>query len=862
MIPAIDVPTELANCKSASDNLTKQEELLALKTKNYRQDSIKPIMITGAESDRLAWLKLIEKSVIIHCDENGFGLRIKGQLPVFVEHVHENGAAWRAGVRPMDRLSKINGISVANMDHKEVVLIFKSCSRFIGLTLLTCLESYADSRSQSASHSRQPSSCGRSSLTGSIRFVLEDSPNTIEDDHDNNATSASWLYPTEHSLYDHQARSYYEDSIGAAHQQLAVGKSAHRSQSSQSFNATHLKLKQSKLNGNLNYCTNYPQPKSPTLSARNASPMFKKQLAADSFCTGKAAAARRSESVSLRPSYLSKQQQLSIPPDSNEQHISGGLVDHQNVATCINCRSRIVGNISSPNNLKTCLDCQQSQVSGGLRQKSQTSFDYEELLRTRDVKLNMDPIKNQLTQKLTQSASVISLDCIAKVGGENEKTAVANGLTKQLPVVNKRIEIIKEFIDTEKTHTDRLKCLDELFYRPLKAGNYMTSEQLRMVFSCHRTLYKIHRQIYRILRSANFGLFSEPFVGSALREIFESDIKRRLERAACSFCAAQSTNVELLNKLTRRETKVGDFIALVTSQQMIGRLGIKDLLASCFQRLTKYPLLLENLLKATPIPPVISKKRCHRNVELASEQETKRGSDEHGGEILEDEDDEDEEEEVRNARRMLAISLAEEREFIERALQQSRQMLVKVNESVKVAMSRNKLREIWKRTDKYPGVPLIDITNQHMVHEGSLTLRLSKRSFDVYVLLLSDYIIILTREGQDKYRLKFFTPEGKSSGLTSSSTNTQTVYSPVFIIDEHLTTRDAATDENGFYLLCKRKDDSRIYEFASRSPTERLKWRDRIQWTIERQIGIANRRPSCKLSLSSKFKFTVFLAVN
>lgn len=72
----------------------------------------------------------------------------------------------------------------------------------------------------------------------------------------------------------------------------------------------------------------------------------------------------------------------------------------------------------------------------------------------------------------------------------------------------------------------------------------------------------------------------------------------------------------------------------------------------------------------------------------------------------------------------------------------------------------------------------------------------------------------------------------------------------MFVIDEHLTTRDAATDENGFYLLCKRKDDSRIYEFASRSPAERMKWCDKIQWTIERQMSRNNRRPSCGSTLT------------
>lgn len=867
MIPAIDVPTELTNCKAAPEGLIKeeQEEMFALNTRNYGQDLTKLTTKANAGERALNWIKLIEKSVIVHRDENGFGLRIKGQSPVYVEHVHENGAAWRAGVRPLDRLSKVNGIPVVNMDHKDVVLIFKSCSRFVGLTLLTCLESYADCQSQSTTyHSRQASSYGRNSSMGSMRFVLEDSANFPDDSYDD-STSRSWRYSAEPSPCDLKPGSYYEGTILDAHQQLTVGKAAHRSQSSQSFNLTHLAAQQPVLNGNTNYYLNYhPSSKTtPAPSARTASPADGKQPPADAFGGGPTAFARRSESVSLRPSYLGKQQ-LAIPAHLNERRISVSINKHQIVAVCIDCRKQVVrGQIEESH---SCNECQKLRLSRDLNQKNRITFDHEESPKgAEDTQLDMKRLtcaaankRHDSSYKLTQSGS---LDAIVRhSGGSGKKSTLANGVvvsggqnkqaTRSTPV-NKRMEIIREFIDTERTHTERLRCLDELFYRPLKVGNYMTSEQLRSVFSCHRTLYKIHRQIYRILRSANYNLFSEPLVGSALREIFESDLKRRLEKAACLFCAAQSTNAELLNKLTRRETKVGDFLAQVTSQQMIGRLGIKDLLASCFQRLTKYPLLLENLLKATPVPPAANRKRFHRGGEGEHDKAEAGLSDD-----FEEDEEEEEEEEVRNARRMLAISLAEEREFIERALQQSRQILVKVNESVKVAMSHNKLKEIWKRTDKYPGVPLIDITNQQMVHDGLLTLRLSKRSFDVYVLLLNDYIIILTREGQDKYRLKFFTPEGKSSALTSSSTSSQTVYSPVFVIDEHLATRDAATDENGFYLLCKRKDDSRIYEFASRSPAERMKWRDRIQWTIERQIGNANRRQSCKFSSASKFRTT------
>lgn len=836
----------------------------------------------------MALPKLIEKSVIIHKDENGFGLRIKGQSPVYIEHVHENGAAWRAGVRAFDSICKVNGVPVSQMDHKDVVLMFKSCSRFVALTLI--------SPEQLLANSGQHDPVEQANLIS----------NLISCHH------------RQYSIYSHYAS---EEPVSAG-PPLSKGAAS-------PLDTTSLFANDGALDGQASLLAGGRTGRGSRMTPASRPQHYVGVALADYQLASRAPGSPLALNC-LRNSPQQQQHKLNRRDSNDEDKSADG---DKRIAICTCCQLQQCSRNSAdlahrhliqrppnrsprepPPAVKHSCDTakldpppQPAPLSGATAASTQSSD------ANRTVKGKPDTKRQNYTSERDQSQT-------SKGPAQSGVPAAVAPVAASRPkVINRRIEIIRELIDTERTHTERLRCLNELFYRPMKQAGFMTGEQLRMVFSCHRTLYRIHRQIYRILLSANFDIYPEPLVGSALLEIFEGDLKRRLERAACSFCSAQATNIELLNKLTRRDTKVGEFLAQVTSQRMIGRLGIKDLLASCFQRLTKYPLLLENLLKATPqmLPdegdgrelagvlslssgPAVSGELCGRAGQIGAAED---GCSEPGGHEnrlkngpgLEAEgraEDETEsgrlrggaaEEARRNSRRMLAISLAEEREFIERALVQSRQILVQVNDSIRVSMSRNKLKEIWKRTDKHPGVPLIDITKQQVVHEGLLTLRLSKRSFDVYVLLLNDYIIILTREGQDKYRLKFFTPEGKSTGPagggaasggpgavgpgapfqaaagqasgqlaagTSNLTPHQTVYSPVFVIDEHLTTRDAATDENGFYLLCKRKDDSRIYEFASRSPAERMKWRDKIQWTIERQMSRNSRRPSCASTLT------------
>lgn len=737
--------------------------------------------------------KSVEKSVIVLRDDSGFGIRLKGQAPAVVDQVQESGAAWRAGVRRLDRVSKVNGILVDELDSKEVNALIKSCSRFVGLTLLTSLTDRDESDEES-----EP------------KLALKRLPRTRR-----NLSSAS------NSLFDRRRNNSIAILPDSQSEQRQIVLATEFSSSSER-NALRRKFSNQEIR---------PNQWGNSFQSSNGS-----RGSAEGDDKSMHTATARSDS-------------LGTQIESNRVS-----EDVQNY-TCMICRTKLDQRASSgltPTG-RTCSKCQsKTQVRDGpkyqqlslqrIQRTHQSLRESQAFLSNSQVRRGQADMATGAGRQLfriTQSASTNSLP-LDKTSN-TMKQNVQPGLSKQPLTVNKRLEIIRELIDTEKTHTDKLRCLDELFYRPLKEGGYMTSEQLRSVFSCHRTLYKIHRQIYRILLSANYGVYSEPLIGSALIEIFEGSLRKRLEKAACSFCSSQATNTELLNKLTRKDSRIGEFLAQVNNQQMIGRLGIKDLLASCFQRLTKYPLLLENLLRATPEKPsdLMQNKIKANQIGYASRISTRLN--ETTSSDNQNTSEPDCVEEDSDILRMLAMSLVEEREFIERALDQTRQMLFRVNDSIRVSMSRVKLREIWKRTDKYPGVPSVDITNQQVVHEGFLTLRLSKRSFDVYMLLLNDYIIILTRESQDKYRLKSFTPDGKFA------VNPQAVYSPVFVIDEHLTTRDAATDENGFYLLCKRKDDSRIYEFASRSPAERLKWRDRIQWTIERRMSKRDRRPSSKL---------------
>ncbi|KAM8835325.1 rho guanine nucleotide exchange factor 12 isoform 1-T1 [Synchiropus picturatus] len=78
---------------------------------------------------------LVQRCVIIQRDENGFGLTVSGDNPVFVQLVKKDGAAMRAGVQTGDRIIKVNGTFVTHSNHIEVVKLIKSGS-YVALTVL------------------------------------------------------------------------------------------------------------------------------------------------------------------------------------------------------------------------------------------------------------------------------------------------------------------------------------------------------------------------------------------------------------------------------------------------------------------------------------------------------------------------------------------------------------------------------------------------------------------------------------------------------------------------------------------------------------------------------------------------------
>ncbi|XP_077797944.1 rho guanine nucleotide exchange factor 11 isoform X4 [Macaca mulatta] len=351
-----------------------------------------------------------------------------------------------------------------------------------------------------------------------------------------------------------------------------------------------------------------------------------------------------------------------------------------------------------------------------------------------------------------------------------------------------RQEVINELFVTEASHLRTLRVLDLIFYQRMKKENLMPREELARLFPNLPELIEIHNSWCEAMKK----LREE---GPIIKEIsdlmlarFDGPAREELQQVAAQFCSYQSIALELIKTKQRKESRFQLFMQEAESHPQCRRLQLRDLIISEMQRLTKYPLLLESIIK-----------------------HTEGGTSEH--------------------------------EKLCRARDQCREILKYVNEAVKQTENRHRLEGYQKRLDatalERASNPLaaefksLDLTTRKMIHEGPLTWRISKdKTLDLHVLLLEDLLVLLQKQ-DEKLLLKCH-----SKTAVGSSDSKQT-FSPVLKLNAVLI-RSVATDKRAFFIICTSKlGPPQIYELVALTSSDKNTWME----LLEEAVRNATRHP-------------------
>ncbi|CAL9705188.1 unnamed protein product [Knipowitschia caucasica] len=344
----------------------------------------------------------------------------------------------------------------------------------------------------------------------------------------------------------------------------------------------------------------------------------------------------------------------------------------------------------------------------------------------------------------------------------------------------KRQEVINELFATEHAHVRMLSVLQMIFSKPLERQELLTADEVAAIFPNLDEIIDMHYNFYENLKVLRLeDGFIIKFISTPVLNRFEGTEGEWFQKLTARFCSHQSWALEQIKSRQKKEPRFNSFIQDAESKPQCRRLQLKDIIPIEMQRLTKYPLLLENIAKYT-------------------EDST-------------------------------------EKERIQQSAECCRKILNHVNEEVKMMENLLTLKEYQRKLDTsglkpsnelYTEYKNIDLTQKKMLFEGPLTWRVTKeKAIEVQCVLLGDMLVLLQKL-DDKMVLKC---QSKSNIAVQEG---KMMLSPIIKLDS-VFLREVATDRKAFYVIFTWDSGAQIYELVAQSLGERKIWTEVIKTAVD-----------------------------
>ncbi|XP_066194070.1 rho guanine nucleotide exchange factor 2 [Sylvia atricapilla] len=340
--------------------------------------------------------------------------------------------------------------------------------------------------------------------------------------------------------------------------------------------------------------------------------------------------------------------------------------------------------------------------------------------------------------------------------------AVDNSFLQQHRMdVMKRQDVIYELMQTELHHVRTLKIMGALFRRAMLEELQLDPATVQRIFPCLDELSHIHeRFLAQLLERRRESLAQDSnknFVIDRLGDIlvtqFSGPSAEQLRKAYAEFCSKHTKALKEYKDLLARDKRFQQFIRRVTRSPLLRRHGVPECILLVTQRITKYPVLIERILK---------------------------NSKDNEGDCAD----------------------------LSRALRLVKELLSAVDEEVHAWELRGRLWDVFRRVDPRAKVPLLwdsrpgafgrdELLRRKLVHSGGMLWKTAAGRFkDVLVLLMTDVLVFLQEKDQ-KYTFPMLDK-------------------PAVISLQNLIVRDIANQEKGMFLLSAAPPEMYEVHAASR----------------------------------------------
>ncbi|XP_072387659.1 uncharacterized protein cyst isoform X2 [Diabrotica undecimpunctata] len=162
----------------------------------------------------------------------------------------------------------------------------------------------------------------------------------------------------------------------------------------------------------------------------------------------------------------------------------------------------------------------------------------------------------------------------------------------------KRQEHIYEFILTEKHHCMTLLVMQKIFVEGLHKY-FQLGPNLERMFPRLIDLTELHLGFLARLRQRQRESPVVSSIADILLETFSSNHAARLKSAYGEFCSRHRDAVEIYKYYLQNDQRFGEFVRHCQTNPLLKKKGIPECILFVTQRLTKYPLLIEPLIKTS-----------------------------------------------------------------------------------------------------------------------------------------------------------------------------------------------------------------------------------------------------------------------
>jgi len=378
---------------------------------------------------------------------------------------------------------------------------------------------------------------------------------------------------------------------------------------------------------------------------------------------------------------------------------------------------------------------------------------------------------------------------LQKEEAETWATSVPPGTASALkPHEAKRQEHIYEFIMTEKHHCQLLKVIQRVFCEGMAAYLDLKPQLLERLFPQLDTLINIHFEFLRQLRIIQDSASVIPTIADVLLAQFHSDAASSWQSAYGAFCSQHTEAVNIYKDLLKSDRRFHEFVQQCSHNPLLRKMGIPECILTVTTRITKYPLLIEPLIKTAKDRP-------------------------------------------------------EEQQKLKNCLHLVKSILVNVNGQVAEKERGQRLIEIYNRLDAKSSIQVDGrkfkksdflLENRRLLFEGVATLvnpplapapgagrgNRSPAPTLVNVVVLSDVLVFL-QDVNGKYT--FVTPENRV-GLV-----------PVHSL---IAREKPGTENKALYILSTNNDrDPEINEILVAQPRDRQEWIAGIRRAVDMSVG-------------------------